>query len=211
MNWVDGILLVMLLAMVIVGSKKGMIRELTAFIIFFVAIIVSVNYVDRFAVWVARNTGGSPLLSAFLSFAVLLALCYVVFKLLGLLFYKVAQIKSSGKRDQMGGALVGFLRGWVLIGFITFMAFLLPLPQAFYTSFETSFFGPVVAKTVPLMFETTAPIHPENRDFIDKIETTLLLTQSQNGGHDISDEDRKAVLQVMNQMRKFFKTGLDGT
>ena len=39
MNWIDGILLVLLLASVIVGSKKGLIRELMAFLVFFVAII----------------------------------------------------------------------------------------------------------------------------------------------------------------------------
>ena len=64
MNWVDGILLLVLLASVILGSKKGLIRELMAFIIFFTAVIVSVNYIDRFAVWVYEQIGGSPLISA---------------------------------------------------------------------------------------------------------------------------------------------------
>ena len=51
MNWVDAVLIVLLLASVIVGSKKGLIRELTAFVVFFAAIIISVNYIDDFAVW----------------------------------------------------------------------------------------------------------------------------------------------------------------
>ena len=72
MNWVDGVLIVLLLASVIVGSKKGLIRELMAFIIFFTAVIVSVNYIDVFAVWVYAKLGGSPLISAFLSFLLLL-------------------------------------------------------------------------------------------------------------------------------------------
>jgi len=55
MNWIDVILLVLLLASVIVGSKKGLIRELMAFIVFFVAIIFSVNYIDDFAIWVHRH------------------------------------------------------------------------------------------------------------------------------------------------------------
>ncbi len=71
MNWVDIVLLILLLASVIVGSKKGLIRELMAFIIFFTAIIFSVNYIDLFAVWVYEKIGGSPLISAFLSFVML--------------------------------------------------------------------------------------------------------------------------------------------
>lgn len=209
MNWIDAILLVLLLVSVIIGSKKGLIRELMAFVIFFVAIIFSVAYIDNFAVWVYEQLGGSPLVSAFLSFVVLLAISYATFKLIGLLFYKVADLKRSGKRDQMGGALVGFLRGWVAIGFLTFLVFLLPLPNQFYSAFESSFFGPAVAKTIPLMFEGTAVVHPQSPDFMDKIERALLVAQAKGkskGG--LMDEDRVEVYQVLQQMRRFFTTGL---
>ncbi|MEA2030738.1 MAG: CvpA family protein, partial [candidate division Zixibacteria bacterium] len=150
MNWIDAVLLVLLLAMVVVGTKKGLIRELTAFVIFFVAIIVSINYIDHFAVWVHSQLGGSPLVSAFLSFIILLAGTYAAFKIVGFIFYKIANIKEVGKKDQMGGALVGFLRGWILIGFVTFLTFLLPMPNSFYGAFNNSLFGSAVAKTVPL-------------------------------------------------------------
>ncbi len=207
MNWVDGVLIVLLLASVIVGSKKGLIRELTAFIVFFSAVIISVNYVDHLAVWVYNQIGGSPLISAFLSFVILIAACYAVFKIFGMIFYKIANIKESGRRDQMGGALVGFLRGWIAIGLLTFLVFLLPLPNAFYVTFENSFLGPAVAKTVPLMFEGTARIHPRNPDFMDKIEKTLLSGPAQAEGGSV-DEDRVQVHQVLYQMEKFFSTDL---
>ena len=35
MNWIDAVLIVLLLASVIVGSKKGLIREFMAFVVFF--------------------------------------------------------------------------------------------------------------------------------------------------------------------------------
>ena len=206
MNWIDGVLLVLLLASVIVGSKKGLIRELMAFVVFFVAIIFSITYIDNFAVWVYEQLGGSPLVSAFLSFVILLAISYAGFKLIGLLFYKVADLKRTGRKDQLGGALVGFLRGWVAIGFLSFLVFLLPMPNQFYVSFESSFFGPAVAKTVPLMFEGTATIHPQSPDFMNKIERALLVAQGSSGG--VADEDRIEVYQVLQQMRRFFNTGL---
>ena len=205
MNWVDGVLIALLLASVIVGSKKGLVRELMAFVIFFAALIFSVNYLDNFAVWVYQQVGGSPLISAFLSFAILLALSYVVFKLLGYLFYRVADIKSAKRRDQMGGAIIGFLRGWAAIGFITFLAFLLPMPDRFYTDFEDSFIGPTVAKTLPLMYEGTKVVHPNNPNFIEKIENTLINTPSTaNSGGDMMTEDRAEVYRVMYQIDRFF-------
>ena len=211
MNWIDGILIVLLLASVIVGSKKGLIREFMAFVVFFAAIIVSVNYIDNFAVWVYERLGGSPLISAFLSFAILLALTYAVFKILGILFYKVANVKQTGRKDQMGGALVGFLRGWVAIGFLSFLTFLLPMPDSFYNSYESSFFGPAVAKTIPLMFESTAKIHPNNPNFMEKIERTLLVTPSQVSDQKLLDEDKVEVHRVLYQMERFFSTDLGQT
>lgn len=205
MNWVDGVLIALLLASVIVGSKKGLVRELMAFVIFFAALIFSVNYLDNFAVWVYEQVGGSPLISAFLSFAILLALSYVAFKLLGLLFYKVADIKNVKRRDQMGGAIIGFLRGWAAIGFITFLAFLLPMPDRFYTDFQDSFIGPTVAKTLPLMYEGTKMVHPRNPSFIGKIENTLINTPATaKNGVDMMTEDRAEVYRVMYQIDRFF-------
>ncbi len=212
MNWIDGVLIVLLLASVIVGSKKGLIREFMAFIVFFSAIIVSVNYCDNFAVWVYERLGGSPLISAFLSFAILVALSYAVFKILGMVFYKVAQVKQVGRKDQMGGALIGFLRGWLAIGFLSFLVFLLPMPEAFYTSYESSFFGPAVAKTVPLLFEGTATIHPKNPSFMDKIEKTLLVAPTLTGSDKkMLDEEKREVYKVLYRMERFFSTAAEGT
>ena len=210
MNWVDGVLLVLLLASVIVGSKKGLIRELMAFVIFFAAIIFSVSYIDDFAVWVYEKLGGSPLTSAFLSFILLLAGSYAAFKILGLIFYKVADIKTNKKRDQMGGALVGFLRGWASIGFLTFLVFLLPMPDGFYEDFEASFFGPTVAKTIPLMFESTTPLHKNKGNFIEQVENTLIVAPSNvDTGKKMPEEERTEVYRVLYQIDRFFNLSRD--
>ncbi len=205
MNWIDGIFIVLLLSSVIVGSKKGLIRELMAFAVFFASIIASVNYIDLVAVWVYENVGGSPLVCASLSFIILLAATYALFKLLGMLFYKVAQIKGTNRRDQMGGAMVGFLRGWVAVGFLTFIAFLLPMPDMFYSAFESSLLGPTIAKTVPLMFETTSAIHPKNPNFMDKVEEALLYGPSSGqAGKNMLTEERQEVHEVLRLIEKNF-------
>ena len=212
MNWIDAILIILLLTAVVIGSKKGLIRELMAFVIFFIAVIVSVNYIDHFAVWVYDQVGGSPLISAFLAFAILLALSYAAFKLLGMLFYRIANIKQSGRKDQMGGALVGFLRGWVAVGFLTFMAFLLPMPDGFYMAFESSMFGPVMAKTIPLMYEGTSPLHPDKPSFMGQMEQTLLVAPTEGKrSNKALDEHRVEVHRVLYQMERFFTPSEDET
>ncbi|HUV30354.1 MAG TPA: CvpA family protein [Acidobacteriota bacterium] len=205
MNWIDGLLIVLLLASVIIGSKKGLIRELIAFIVFFSALIASINYIDVFAVWVYERIGGSPLVCAFLSFVFLLAISYAAFKLMGMLFYKVANLKETKRRDQMGGALIGFLRGWTAVAFLTFLVFLLPMPGNFYTAFEASLFGSTVAKTIPVVYEGTSFIHPKNPSFMEKVENTLLFAPSGGqAGKGLLDEERRQVHEVLRQIDYFF-------
>jgi len=209
MNWIDGVLIAILLALVIIGSKKGLVRELMATVLFFAALIVTIRNIDQFAVWVYEKLGGSPLISAFLSFLLLLAGAYLLFKLLGFLFYKVAQIKESKKRDQMGGALVGFVRGWVTVAFLLLLVFTLPMPEWFYTSFEKSFFGPTIAKTIPVLYDNAKIMHNGDQSFMEKMESTLLPANLVTGG-DLDDE-RTEAHRVIYQMDRFFTLTSPGT
>lgn len=204
MNWIDGILIAILLAMVIIGSKKGLIRELMAFVVIFASVIVSINYIDNFAVWVHGQLSVSPLVSAFLSFIILLTLTYAAFKLLGMLFYRMADLKKMGKRDQMGGALVGFLRGWVAASFLTFLTFLMPMPDGYYHSFSESFLGPAIAKTIPLMFDKTSAIHPKTPTFMQQMQATLMHPDMTTSG--VLSEDRQQVHQALRQLDLYFNT-----
>ncbi len=209
MNWIDIILLILLVAAIIIGSKKGLIRELMALAVLTATVIVSVNYIDIIAVKIYETLGGSPLVTAIISFVVLLAVVYAVFKLLGIMFYKFAHLQKLGKKDQLGGALVGALRGWVIISFVTFIVFLLPMPDKFYDDFGQSFLGPTFAKTLPLLYESSATLHPKNGNFMDKVEHTLLLrpsSESNTPNFDFS-EDREQVYHVIYQIDRYFGTG----
>ncbi len=205
MNWIDIVIIVLLLTSIIIGAKKGMVREISALLIFLAAGITSIATIDRFAAWLSTQMGMSSLISTFFSFMLLLAISYAAFKLAGILFYKIASLKSMGKQDQMGGALVGFVRGWVAVGFLVMLTFLLPMPEKFYTAFEKSFIGPLAAKTVPMIYESTSLIHPKSPSFIDKMQTTILASQGP------LDNGKQDAYRVLYQMERFFTLSGDKT
>jgi membrane protein required for colicin V production len=209
MNWIDIVLLVLLVAAVIIGSRKGLIREIIALVILAATVIVSINYIDIIAEKIYDQIGGSPLVTAIISFVVLLAIVYAVFKLLGMMFYRVAHLQKLGKKDQLGGALVGAVRGWIIISFLIFLVFLAPMPDKFYIDFGESFLGSAFAKTLPMLYDGSAALHPHNPDFMNKVEKTLL----QQPNVDMPPEERmqlsqsrEQVYKVMFQMDKFFGT-----
>jgi len=210
MNWIDVVLLILLVAAIIIGSKKGLVRELMALAVLTASVIVSVNYIDVIATKVYSKVGGSPLVTAVLSFVILLGIIYAIFKLLGLIFYKIANLQKLGKKDQVGGAFVGAIRGWLIISFLVFLVFLVPMPEKFYLDFDDSFLGGTFAKTLPALYESTTGLHPDNPNFMRKVENTIMqepsrkMPASKRG--DI-EESREQVYRVMYQIDRFFGSG----
>ncbi len=201
MNIVDYILLGLLVAMIIVGSKKGLLRELTALMTLIPSVIFSIYFMDTFSVIFYEKIGGSPLVVTFFSFIFLLALAYAAFKLMGIGLAKILRLQKKGKKDQMGGAFIGFMRGWVVISFIFFLLFLLPMPASFYLAIEDSLFGPTLVKTIPVLYETSTPLHPEGSSFYGKVESALLLEKSTFR----LDADLRAETElVLMQIHKYF-------
>lgn len=201
MNIVDYVLLALLVAMVIVGSKKGLLRELTAFFTLIPAVVVSINFMDTFSVLVYEKVGGSPMVVTFLSFVLLLGIAYAAFKILGLVIVRIVHLQRKGRKDQMGGAFLGFMRGWVVMSFVFFLLFLLPMPAGFYLAVEDSFFGPTLIKTVPFLYESSTSLHPNNPSFFSKVESALMLKQS---GIRLPAETRSDVDLVLYQIDRFF-------
>lgn len=201
MNIVDYVLLALLLAMIIVSSKKGLIRELTAVFTLIPAVLISINFMDTVSVAVYERIGGSPMVVTFLSFILLLGGTYAAFKLLGMGIAKIIHLQKQGRKDQVGGAFIGFIRGWVMMSFICFLLFLLPMPAGFYLAVQNSFFGPTLIKTVPVMYETSSALHPKNPSFYNKVESALMLKKSSDK---LPAEVKGDVDVVLFQIQRFY-------
>jgi len=173
MNWLDFVLLALLVGSIALGVKRGLIREVMGFIGLIIGVVVAINKVDAITAWVLSHMKASPVVVSFISFVLILAVFYMAFRLLGMLFNKVASLSGLGKIDQIGGGLVGFVRGWVLVGFVLFLLFYLPFPQGFYRSIENSFFAPALTGSVPIIYEGTDFMHPQSPEFMPKIRASL--------------------------------------
>ncbi|MCI0404674.1 MAG: CvpA family protein [candidate division Zixibacteria bacterium] len=173
MNWLDFVLLALLVGSIALGVKRGLIREVMGFIGLIIGVVIAINKVDVVTAWVLAHMKASPVVVSFISFVLILVFFYLAFRLLGMLFSKALSLSSLGRIDQVGGGLVGFIRGWVLVGFVLFLLFYLPFPQRFYDSIENSFFAPALTGSVPMLYESTDFLHPQSPEFMPKIRTSL--------------------------------------
>ena len=173
MNWVDYVLLALLVVSMIFGSRRGTIRESMGLIAFMVGLVFATHYIDWLAYSLTRRMALSPVLVSFVGFVILVVLVFLVFRIMALLFYRVASVGRLGKVDHLGGALAGLLRGWLMLGFLLFLMLYLPLPGRTIADIDESFLAPGMRGAVPFLYESSAFLHPSNDRFIVKIRAAL--------------------------------------
>lgn len=204
MNWLDFVLIAALLIAVILGSKVGLVRSVMRFFALAAGIIITTNNSDIIAVEVARHIDASPMVIAIISFAILLAVLYGMFRLVVIMFYKVSQIQSLGRTDKVGGAIMGAVRGWLFLGFLFFLMALLPMPDGYHRMIDNSVLSMPMMRTIPVIYEGSGPLHPASGTFVEKVETSLYETNNvrfdSKGESGNSSERRQANDDVRNQM-----------
>jgi uncharacterized membrane protein required for colicin V production len=173
MNWVDYVLLALLVVAMIFGARRGTIRESMGVIAFMVGLIFATHYIDWLAFRLTRKVALSPVLVSFVGFLVLVVFVFLVFRILALFFYRVASVERLGRVDHLGGAFAGLLRGWFALGFMLFMLLYLPLPPRTLSDVDESFLAPGMRGSIPFLYEISSFLHPSNDRFINKVRAAL--------------------------------------
>jgi len=169
----NAIALLFVVTFLAVGSKKGFLRELAAFLGLCAALVITTGKLDFVAVAVADAIDASPLAVAIIAYIIVLGVIYGVFKLTGRIFETVVSLQKLGQRDKYGGALIGALRGWIIVGAVLFVAILLPLPRVVYVQMDQSVLAKTAAKTVQFLYDGSSKVHRTWPDFVTKVENAL--------------------------------------
>lgn len=199
MNWVDYVLLALLVVAMIFGSRRGVVRESMGLVAFMVGLIFATHYIDWLANALTRRMALSPVLVSFVGFVILVVAVFLVFRLLSLLFYRVASVSKMGKADHVGGALAGLLRGWVFLGFVLFLILYLPLPQTTLDAVDDAFLAPGMRGAVPFLYEASSPLHPSNDRFITKIRAALDVVPGRYAEH---PDDQKMQRRKIRELER---------
>ncbi len=211
MNWLDFVLIAALLIALILGTKVGLVRSTMRFFALAAGIIITTNNSDIIAVEVARHIDASPMIIAIISFAILLAVLYGMFRLVVIMFYKVSKVQDLGRTDKIGGGIMGAVRGWVFLGFVFFLVALLPMPEGFGRMVDQSVLSTPMMRTISVIYNGSKPLHPSSDDFVRQVENSLIETNKvrfdSRGDSESSFERQMANDQVrerMHTVRKYF-------
>lgn len=129
LDWVDTLIVVILLIGMMKGFARGFVGELGGVVAVVAALIAPWYYNGSFDQWLEKNVhlgqGSAHVVGMFLTglltYIIVLAVAWVVGRIAKLPFFNIF---NSG-----GGAIVGLLKSAVLIWFILFVALYFPLSK----------------------------------------------------------------------------------
>ncbi|KPK99975.1 MAG: hypothetical protein AMJ90_09060 [candidate division Zixibacteria bacterium SM23_73_2] len=199
MNWVDLIIALLLLVSLIIGARRGLFSGVNGLLGLAFGIIVSITYADKITAKVLSHMRISPVMITFVSLIIFFVLTYLIFKILGFLFYKFAELKPLGKIGRVTGAILGVFEGGIVIGFVLILIMLLPLPERAFSELDNSFFAPGLRGTTPFIYEETAFLHPQSPNFIEKMKQALMY------GTDFSENQRNLRFPPETQAEKIIQ------
>ncbi|MDY0382384.1 MAG: CvpA family protein [Atribacterota bacterium] len=127
-NWVDLIILVIVLFNVFLGFKRGVIAELLTLIGLISAIFVSIFWYHDLSVFLIKQFKWNEALSNIISFIIIFLLVIFCFRILETLLNRIVDMLFLSWINNLGGVLFGFLRGAIIASLLLFLVNFIPLP-----------------------------------------------------------------------------------
>jgi len=174
MNWVDFVILIVLLVTTFIGVARGLFKSVATLVGVVLAIILAVQYSPWLAANISRIFSLPPNIRFVAALLVIFIVTLAILKLLGYIFYKLVSLTPLKVVDKIGGGVLGFLKGLVLLSVVLVAMIFFPFLDGFGRAIDRSLTGPVIRQVVPFIYELSAPLHPNSGHFVDRILDSVL-------------------------------------
>ncbi|MDD4874556.1 MAG: CvpA family protein [Dehalococcoidales bacterium] len=154
MNWLDIVLIVLLFIPTFIGLRKGLIKTVLSLAGLIVGILLAGNlYKPVSGIFGFINNES---IANILAFVLILTIVFIIAMLLARLLKALANLIMIGWLDHLGGAIFGFLSGFLILGAImaTIVKFFGsdPITESFMAKVMLDYF-PIVLGLLPGEFQ----------------------------------------------------------
>ena len=160
LNWVDFVLFVMIVRAIYVGSKRGLIPELTTLIGLAVAQVVSLQHADLIVSLLERRVHLPVTWLYSFSVGAFFIATYLVFGLIQRGVSQLLRLETATGLNRWGGLLLGFLRGGFTASLVLLVLLQAPSSLLEKGIKEESLSAPYLIQVAPKVYEVSLGIYP---------------------------------------------------
>jgi len=171
MNWVDIVIIALLAGAVLLGFRKGLVREIVGIIALVAAFFIAL---------LAHKAAAGGLLKAFprmpvaiaptAGFIVMFLAAFGVITLAGWLMAKVIKASPLDFADKLGGMAIGLFKGVLGISILLMLLALVPLPKEVTQKMDRSAAIRSIRKVAPWVYEKTKGLWPKAQELYKEFE-----------------------------------------
>lgn len=160
-NWVDILILIIVLRTSYVSFKEGLSHELFPLLGSIVMVVASIGYYSRLGSFFTENIAKIPAeLANFLAFIILVVVSGIIFKLFKILVDFVIKVEWNPSVERLGGGICGVFRAFVAASLILMILSMIPLPYLQKSIRDRSLTGRYVMGIGPYIYEKIAYVIP---------------------------------------------------
>jgi uncharacterized membrane protein required for colicin V production len=162
-NWVDILGAVITILCIYTGLKTGLTAELFRFCGAVLGLVLGIHWYSQAAEVIIVNVSLASWLSQFICFLTLTQLVRLIFKYSILLILKILNFQFAPQLERVGGAIVGFGRGLIIMGTLLLSFNFIPSEYLVDSVYKRSFSGDFLVQAMERTYNILTYWLPEER------------------------------------------------
>ena len=160
-NWVDIVIVILLLRGAYVGYRGGFGREIGRLISIVAGIVVSFRNYRLLGNLISSHSFVPSLYSNIISFILLLVIVALVVKLLMTVIRQLMRVEFVPAVESNGGLILGLIQGAIIASLVLVILVWLPFAQLKKAITKDSYLGPIVLEISPAIHDSLGRFFPE--------------------------------------------------
>lgn len=152
-NWVDVLIVILLIRTSYIGAKIGLSTELFKVIGVLLGLYFGMKYYSVVGSWMASKISLPPEISEGAAFLILVLLSTLILKLVTFGLEKIVKLSFADKLSKWGGFIIGLLRGGVLLSLLFMFFGIIQVDYLVKSVEERSLTGPFIQKIAPVTYQ----------------------------------------------------------
>ena len=164
LNWVDIIILILLLRTTYTGFTRGLGYEVLNLIGLIATVVIAIHNYKYLGTFFVNRLDLPVEFSNFIGFLILAFGTVLVFRYIRNIFYRYLKVGIFPILERFGGLIFGFIRGCLLVSIVLLCLLLIPNSYIRGSIYHKSLGGMLFLKAAPTCYEYSTRLFPKYRD-----------------------------------------------
>lgn len=174
MNYIDYIILCIIIIFVLKGLFRGLIVEVIGLVGQLVSVILATKLMSNVSEIIGRNIDSiPPAVSTIIGFLTVFIAVHMVFQLIAHILQKFVKYTFLGWLEKLAGGMVGFTKGAIITSLFVLLITIVPMSNYLLPDQDKSVLLKPIGKFAPKMFNYLTSLSPNSKNFKKEIMESL--------------------------------------